>query len=393
MSNFKFNTTVDITEHARVMVSDRTDMDTACSFLLSDTGFTDEQNPNLRVLSGGTFKTANNETYSTMTVPSTYLVTDDLKTQYDGKKDWPVAVLPLRDGEITTWREARSNVIQWALAANTVAEISWNSNRDVSLYVAGDLVFTLKNNPQVMLDIQAPGGKGGNGYGWRSSVYDYRGYSGGGGGGGGFATILFTADCGGVSIRQDASNNIIVSTGSSGEHSIGTIYKGGDASGNTAGAGGTVSLSGRTGVYVINKVSGGKGGSGYTEATWYSDREVNDQFGSTGYEAGSEMGLSKTNISLSPRIVNNSSYMKFPGSHGAHETTYHYGSYNLYPGGGGGGSALGVGGKGQRSESGSAATAGTYGAGGGGGGTKVNDCNATPANGGPSRIIMYVINQ
>lgn len=393
MSNFKFNTTVDITEHARVMVSDRTDMDTACSFLLSDTGFTDEQNPTLRVLSGGTFKTIHNRTQSTVSVPSTYLATNALADQYDGKKDWPVAVLPIRDGAVNTWHEARSNVIQFDMAPGAICKLAWNGDA-VSCYIGTDLVFTCNNNPQVMLDLQAPGGNGGKG---GESVFHWPSpsdpsYSGGGGGGGGFATILFSKACGGVQVQQDSSSgNFIVKTGSSYTNSVGTIYKGGNGSGKTPGSGGTVSLTSSTGVYIINKIAGGAGGNGYGADNWSTNESFPGEVNAIAGDGGDSCEAQY--LSISPRIVSDSAYKKVPGTGGAQVRTTHAIAYNFYPGGGGGGSALGTGGTGQRSiESGPAATAGTYGAGGGGGGAADN-CTSTPANGGAGRVIMYLINQ
>ena len=398
MSNFKFNTTTDLVDHPRTII--RSDLNPDCSKSLKDFGFEDLENSDLRVLTGGTYYTAKSSTTTsnptTINVTSAYAISNVLNTQYDSSTVWPVGILPIREGSSSTWRAAKAtNSLYLDTYANMVVSFKWDSNYTLSIYKDSVLMHTCSDCPQVMLDIQAPGGAGADGYGWRSSIYDYRGYSGGGGGGGGFATILFDQSCKAVRISQDSSGTIKILTGNSNETTIGTITKGGTGSGRTGGSGGTVSLTAYAPeAYIINTLVGGAGGNGYTEASWRSELIDNEQYGAAGGSAGGDRYDGFCSISLSPRIVNGSSYLSVSSNAGNHQKTQRYGEYNLYPGGGGGGSVMGKGGTGQSSSSNTAynATAGGIGAGGGGGGTKANSCTAKAAAGGAGRIVFYVPN-
>ena len=394
MSNFKFNTTADIINHFRTII--RTDIDPNCSKSLSDFKFTDLENPDLRVLTGGSYYTSTNLTNTnsatTVSVPSSYLISNVLNTQFNGPIDWPVGAFPIRDGAASNWYAAKANnYTSMSTSANMEITMTWDSAYTLTAYSGSTLLFTCKDCPQIMLDLQAPGGAGADGYGWRSSVYNYRGYSGGGGGGGAFATIVFNKDCKGVKITQDSSGTISCSVGASFENSIGYITAGSNGNGRTGGAGGTTNIWGGTGVYIINNITGGDGGNGYTESTWIdSDITLNDQYGSKGFDVANEYG--GVYISLSPRIVDGSPYMRV-GNAGDHQRTTRMGSYNLYPGGGGGGSVMGEGGIGQRCSTNTyyVATSGGIGAGGGGGCTHVssNGYNTKAAAGGTGKIIFY----
>lgn len=186
MSNFKFNTTADIINHFRTII--RTDIDPNCSKSLSDFKFTDLENPDLRVLTGGSYYTSTNLTNTnsatTVSVPSSYLISNVLNTQFNGPIDWPVGAFPIRDGAASNWYAAKANnYTSMSTSANMEITMTWDSAYTLTAYSGSTLLFTCKDCPQIMLDLQAPGGAGADGYGWRSSVYNYRGYSGGGGGG------------------------------------------------------------------------------------------------------------------------------------------------------------------------------------------------------------------
>jgi hypothetical protein len=280
--------------------------------------------------------------------------------------------------------------------------LNYSQGKVTISYPSGSKEVKLKNHVFI-IDIQAPGGSGGSG-GAGSTLNWKDNYTGGGGGGGAFVSFLVAfgtkdSTLASLQIKYSGGNYTVALTSNTGAQTSSaiTVYKGGNASGKTAGVGGKYSayLNDQNernkdiealGVYVLTANNGGNGGSGCNFET------LTDPYAS----ANGVMGDYAGSVNIFP-LSGDTATLGSPGlgGYGIHYTAV--GQWTLYGGGGGGGSAIGRGGQGggisYNASTGifsanGEAQQGYYG-GGGGGGACINDTPQSGAAGGGGYVNIY----